>query len=464
MYRHLNTSQVSSGSAKRISSNNPFRSALLQDEQRSRSRQNLGSPQEDDEYNNWLDKRVQEQGQDDEYSSDGSFEAGDELDFAPPRPQQFQRTHSGSSTSSRGNSNNPFSKQDYRDEQAAPPPAYHDVVPKSTHSDYPRDEKSSPVRTTVTEVEESENPFPESSRRAPPPIPGSGRTNRSGSGSNRLNVENITNTTTTKIYSDGRVRSKSTGDPMASSLESKQRSQRKSGERHHQHQERSERSDRSDRPHRSHSHSQGGHRSSRRNKRFVQAKSRNVDTIDRLDVTGFFGGAKFHHDGPFDACTPQRNKDVKAAPVAAFPADGPNNSIKGVQPNLTKDDQYDMMFGVNNIDTKDKQNILPYKEIPKAQQQQQQQQQQKQFAEREDSVDTVDTVAGALGKAHISQLDVTNTKKLVGEESLGLGSTTFVDGAPVYGAAAATNSEKENNSGLGRKKTLLGRMKTIVRK
>ncbi|CAI4377185.1 CMF_collapsed_G0013050.mRNA.1.CDS.1 [Saccharomyces cerevisiae] len=34
---------------------------------------------------------------------------------------------------------------------------------------------------------------------------------------------------------------------------------------------------------------------------------KNVDTIDKLDVTGLFGGS-FHHDGPFDAVTRGGNK------------------------------------------------------------------------------------------------------------------------------------------------------------
>lgn len=438
MYNHSNASQVSSGSARRISSNNPFRSALLQDEQRSRSRQNLSSPQEDQEYSAWLDRRVQEEAEG--YSSDNSFEAGDELDFAPPRPRANRadsgpRSSSNSRGGSRRSSNNPFAKQEYREEHAAPPPAYHDIVPKGAQKDYPKDEKTE-TRTSVREVDE--NPFPET-RRAPPPAPG--RPHRSDSGANKLNVETLTNTTTTKIYPDGRVRSKSTGDPISDHHRSQRRERGERGERSERRGERGERSDRdhSDRPHRSQSHSHGGHRSSRRSKRFVQEKSRQVDTIDRLDVTGFFGGAKFHHDGPFDACTPQRNKDKKAAPVAAFPADGPNSSIKGTQPVNVKEDQYDMMFGVNTVEKHDARTET------------------KEF-QRESSVDSV---AGALGKARISQFDVTNAKKLAGEESLGLGSTTFVDGAPVYGQAAAS-SEKEG--GLGRKKTLLGRMKTIVRK
>lgn len=77
-------------------------------------------------------------------------------------------------------------------------------------------------------------------------------------------------------------------------------------------------------------------------------KSKNLDTIDKLDVTAFFGGG-FHHDGPFDACTPHRNKNVKAAPVMAFPADGPNNSIKGTA-NKDKHLHIDLAFGNSDLD------------------------------------------------------------------------------------------------------------------
>ncbi|CAH2352612.1 hypothetical protein CLIB1423_07S03532 [[Candida] railenensis] len=77
-------------------------------------------------------------------------------------------------------------------------------------------------------------------------------------------------------------------------------------------------------------------------------KSKNLDTIDKLDVTAFFGGG-FHHDGPFDACTPHRNKNVKAAPVMAFPADGPNNSIKGTA-NKDKHSHIDLAFGNSDLD------------------------------------------------------------------------------------------------------------------
>ncbi|KAL4069666.1 hypothetical protein V8B97DRAFT_606066 [Scleroderma yunnanense] len=41
-----------------------------------------------------------------------------------------------------------------------------------------------------------------------------------------------------------------------------------------------------------------------------------ADVIDRLDFTGV--GPMFHHDGPFDACTPSRNRHRTKAPMLAW--------------------------------------------------------------------------------------------------------------------------------------------------
>ncbi|KAG8713152.1 hypothetical protein FRC11_013112, partial [Ceratobasidium sp. 423] len=46
-------------------------------------------------------------------------------------------------------------------------------------------------------------------------------------------------------------------------------------------------------------------------------KSTHVDVIDKLDYSGI-GAATFHHDGPFDACAPSRNKNKTRAPMYAF--------------------------------------------------------------------------------------------------------------------------------------------------
>ncbi|KAF5313210.1 hypothetical protein D9619_003493 [Psilocybe cf. subviscida] len=50
--------------------------------------------------------------------------------------------------------------------------------------------------------------------------------------------------------------------------------------------------------------------------------SQHADVIDRLDFTGV--GPMFHHDGPFDACAPSRNKNRTKAPMHSWgtnPAD-----------------------------------------------------------------------------------------------------------------------------------------------
>ncbi|KAH6917501.1 hypothetical protein BKA70DRAFT_1252346 [Coprinopsis sp. MPI-PUGE-AT-0042] len=44
--------------------------------------------------------------------------------------------------------------------------------------------------------------------------------------------------------------------------------------------------------------------------------SKHADVIDRLDFTGV--GPMFHHDGPFDACAPSRNKYTTKAPMSTW--------------------------------------------------------------------------------------------------------------------------------------------------
>ncbi|KAJ7487536.1 Pal1 cell morphology protein-domain-containing protein [Mycena galericulata] len=46
--------------------------------------------------------------------------------------------------------------------------------------------------------------------------------------------------------------------------------------------------------------------------------SKHADVIDRLDYTGV--GPMFHHDGPFDACAPSRNRQKNRAPMMAWSA------------------------------------------------------------------------------------------------------------------------------------------------
>ncbi|PWN42289.1 hypothetical protein IE81DRAFT_137073 [Ceraceosorus guamensis] len=49
-----------------------------------------------------------------------------------------------------------------------------------------------------------------------------------------------------------------------------------------------------------------------------ESKSSRMDVIDRLDSTGLYGASLFHHDSPYDACTPHANRHARRAPVGAF--------------------------------------------------------------------------------------------------------------------------------------------------
>ncbi|CAI4058962.1 Pal1p SKDI_04G5580 [Saccharomyces kudriavzevii IFO 1802] len=164
---------------------------------------------------------------------------------------------------------------------------------------------------------------------------------------------------------------------------------------------------------------------------------KNVDTIDKLDVTGLFGGS-FHHDGPFDAVTPHRNKNNKAAPVLAFPIDGPNSTIGGAS---TKKSALDEVFGRDDTDDSD---IYQYRTHTLRR-----------------GGDTQNAIKVNVGNVH--QMDAKNKTELVhGPVTAGLGSSTFLDGAPASSAAIRSDikahSYHNRNGGLQRNKSLSQRL------
>jgi hypothetical protein len=63
-------------------------------------------------------------------------------------------------------------------------------------------------------------------------------------------------------------------------------------------------------------------------------KPTHVDVIDKLDYSGI-GAAMFHHDGPFDACAPSRNKNKTKAPMYAFDDDMPLQQADGTDKRLS---------------------------------------------------------------------------------------------------------------------------------
>ncbi|GEQ71818.1 hypothetical protein JCM33374_g5504 [Metschnikowia sp. JCM 33374] len=203
-------------------------------------------------------------------------------------------------------------------------------------------------------------------------------------------------------------------------------------------------SSRSSRPHRSHSDSEkhkerkSRHKSSKDKKKAIAPhQPKNLDVIDKLDVSAFFGG-RFHHDGPFDACAPHRNKNVKVAPVMAFPADGPNNSMKAsTVPNDNIDygygnfEDHNMIVGRTARETPGSVTSTPVKpqfDLPRL----------------NPSVVAFDAHEKAA--------------PIHGYSTAGLGSTTFLNGAP------APKSDEylappSLNRGLGRKKSLVQRLR-----
>ncbi|WFD34421.1 hypothetical protein MCUN1_001262 [Malassezia cuniculi] len=50
----------------------------------------------------------------------------------------------------------------------------------------------------------------------------------------------------------------------------------------------------------------------------ITAAAQRLDVIDQLDISGIAGASLFHHDSPYDACSPYKNRSTKEAPIRAF--------------------------------------------------------------------------------------------------------------------------------------------------
>ena len=141
----------------------------------------------------------------------------------------------------------------------------------------------------------------------------------------------------------------------------------------------------------------------------------------------------FHHDGPFDACNPHRNrKGLRAAPMQAFPKDSRNMALGGAGP-------------VNsNIDLN-------------------------QFHGRgaEGYSDFGDSgIYSAYKKSDASFDPSSKLEPVHGAESMGLGTSTFLEGAPASRAAiqrrqSENESQAQQNGGLQRKKSLAQKIRGI---
>lgn len=192
------------------------------------------------------------------------------------------------------------------------------------------------------------------------------------------------------------------------------------------------------------------------------AIAKNVDTIDKLDVTGLFGGA-FHHDGPFDACTPHRNKNKKAAPVLAFPKNGPNSSLTGkVNTSTGYQNKMNQVFGVSNTygniaDGDDNDDVVYSMDSSRMTLRGQNGEVLNNNASLHGNGNgSSTTIAAIKNNSSMTNLDTNERVKIHGPVSQGLGSTTFLDGAP------APRKEQERQEkiqrSLSRKKSISHRL------
>ncbi|CAK7234442.1 hypothetical protein SBRCBS47491_008949 [Sporothrix bragantina] len=162
---------------------------------------------------------------------------------------------------------------------------------------------------------------------------------------------------------------------------------------------------------------------------------RRNDIIDQMDASSIFGNV-FHHDGPFDALNPHRNrKGSRRAPMQAFPKDSLNNSIGGSGP-LNKRPDHRTFMGQGEDE-----------------------------AFREFSNNPMPPSSGKIGAGVFDPLQ--RGSALHGDQSLGLGTSTFLEGTP---AARTTIQRREaeraqdiQDNPLQRKKSLAQRFRSINR-
>ncbi|PGG97256.1 hypothetical protein GX51_07406 [Blastomyces parvus] len=166
--------------------------------------------------------------------------------------------------------------------------------------------------------------------------------------------------------------------------------------------------------------------------RSKRSNGHRLDIIDKLDVTSIYGAGLFHHDGPFDACNPHRNrKGSRAAPMQAFAKDSRNMALGGAGPNNTNID-------LNLFHGRGEEGYADY-------------------------------ASSGLSSSKINPSAFDPTAKLEpihGAESMGLGTSTFLEGAPASRAAIQrrqSENETQNlqNGGLQRKKSLAQKIRGI---
>lgn len=183
--------------------------------------------------------------------------------------------------------------------------------------------------------------------------------------------------------------------------------------------------------------------------------SRKLDIIDQLDATSIYGsGCMFnycphlwktiltqsvtvHHDGPFDALNPHRNRqNSRRAPMQAFPKDSLNNSLGGSGP-LRQQADHSTFMGNTEEAFRD-------------------------YA-RSGRVNNGQEYQAAPSRDPAIFDSASRGQMIHGDESYGLGTSTFLEGTPAARAAIARRQAEQAQAaldgGLQRKKSLAHRIR-----
>ncbi|KAH8886757.1 Pal1-domain-containing protein [Thozetella sp. PMI_491] len=170
--------------------------------------------------------------------------------------------------------------------------------------------------------------------------------------------------------------------------------------------------------------------------------NRKLDIIDQLDATSIYGTGLFHHDGPYDALNPHRNRQgSRRAPMQAYPKDSLNNVLGGAGPLNARPDHSTLM-GHHHDDEA--------------------------FKDFSTSAKEGKNFPGAAPRGNDSTFfDPLSRSVLHGDQTMGLGSTTFLEGTPAARTAIQKRDEERAQAiatdGLQRKKSLAQRIRNINR-
>jgi hypothetical protein len=165
----------------------------------------------------------------------------------------------------------------------------------------------------------------------------------------------------------------------------------------------------------------------------------------------------FHHDGPFDACRPHRNKQPHKAPVAAFPANSLTNTLAGGLGEVPGLDR-DKYFGLTPQEAfQDYGHLAPVRDRRTSDPEASSVQSRQEYNES-------NKIRPSVGFRSAPFDPRLKTEPVHGVESAGLGTSTFLEGAPapksaIEKANAAAILEDEDGV-LARKKSLVQKIKS----